>query len=190
MVIIYHFANPDIINFFLIVAYLILILAGVQLRKQDDNIKKSSFFILSGFLATFWYIIFIFIPAFMFTTPPTVDEIQFGEIYIFIWHKLVPGLILIICLGIINIFIGLNNKMNYGYYLTLSGVISIISILTNLFDGLVFSTSASILMAISMFFYLYFSIKIRVAYLIVFCGIFLFSLAFPLIMPDHWIHIF
>ncbi len=185
MTIVYHFANPDIINFFLIGAYLLLILAGIHLRRKNDNIKKSSFFILGGFLAALWYIIFIFIPAFMFTTPPTAEEIQFTDTYLLIWHDLVPAIILIISLGIINIYIGINNKMNYGFYLIMSGVIALISILVNLFNGIVVSTIASIIMAISMVFYLYFSIKNKLVYLIVFCAIILFSLAFPLIMPIH-----
>ena len=186
MTIIYHIANPNIVNFFLIIGYIILIFAGIQLRKKEGYINKSSFFILSGFLAAFWYIIFFFIPAFMFTSPPTAEEIQFTEMYVLIWHEIVPGLILIVSLGVINIIIGLNNKENYGIFLIISGIIFIISV----FLGFINPTIFSIVFGISILFFLYFSININNIYLSLFCVVIIFSLVFPLIMPDHYIHIF
>ncbi|MFW9781653.1 MAG: hypothetical protein ACFFFB_05140 [Candidatus Heimdallarchaeota archaeon] len=192
MVIIYHLANPDIVNIILIVDFTILIFAGFLLRKKIESVKKSWLFILSGFLAAVWYFIFFFIPAIMFTSLPSAEEIQFLEIYSLIWHKLVPGIILIVSLGVSNIIIGLYNKKNYGNYLIVSGGLSIISILLNSFDffPLVINTIASIIMAISVVVYLYFAIKIKAIYLCIFCIIFIFSIVFPLIMPDHYIKIF
>jgi hypothetical protein len=194
MTITYHFANPDIVNFFLLAAFIILFFAGIHLRKKEEYIKKSKFFIVSGLLASVWYIIFFFIPAFMFTAPPTAAEIQFTDNYMLVWQNLVPGLILILCLGVVNIIIGLNNKEEFGFYLVISGIIFISSILFGFIDffvpSIIISTITTIIMAISILFFLYFSIKTKSIYLTIFCVIFLFSLAFPLIMPVHYIHIF
>lgn len=187
MAIIYHFANPDIVNIILLIGYIILVIAGIHLKIQKKEVKKPTFFTLSGFLAALWYFVFFFIPAFMFTSPPTIEEIQFTDMYLLVWHELIPGLILIISLGVINIIIGLNNREDYGSYLLISGIIFIISILL---DFIVLPIITSIFMTISLLFFLYYSLRIKSIYLAVFCVTFIFSLVFPLIMPDHYIHIF
>ncbi|MFW9949253.1 MAG: hypothetical protein ACFFKA_03890, partial [Candidatus Thorarchaeota archaeon] len=127
MVIVYHFANPDIEKIILLGAFIILIIGGIQLKIKRDYIKFSILFILSGLITTLWYTIFFFIPAFMFTTPPTPTEIQFADNYIFIWHNLVPNIILISSFGIINIIIGQFNRNTYGLYLMTSGIVFCIS---------------------------------------------------------------
>ena len=60
MAIIYHFANPDIVNIILLIDYVILLIAGIHLKIQKKEVKKPTFFILSGFLAALWYFIFFF----------------------------------------------------------------------------------------------------------------------------------
>lgn len=190
MTFIYHFANPDIVKIILLIDFIVLIFGGLHLRIKRGDIKWSSLFILGGLLSATWYIIFFFIPAIMFTTPPTPLELQFINDYIFIWHKLVPGLVLLISLGVDNIVIGLMNKENYGVFLIISGVLLSISIVLTFFDSMILSLITSIIMGISLIFFLYFSIKIKVPFLVIFCIIYLFSMVFPLIMPDHYIILF
>jgi len=190
MAIVYHFANPDIITMILLGASIFLLIGGIRLKMKRKDIKLSVLFIFSGLITTLWYIIFFFIPAFMFTTVPTAAEVQFGNDYLFVWHKLVPGIILIYSLSINNFIVGMINRKSYGIYLILSGIISFVSILLNIIYPSLPSFVISIIMGISLLLFLYFSIRVKTTFLILFCAVYLFSIVFPLLMPDHYINLF
>jgi hypothetical protein len=184
MAIVYHFANPDILNIIRLVAFIFLTYAGFNIKKRNEDFKSPILFLIGGFIGVIWYIAFFLIPAFMFTTPPTAAEIQFGDTYIFVLHYLVPSLILMGIIGFINIILGLKNKANYGLWLLISGILFIISILLDLFPSisnlidLILSIIVFIGFALSSSFYLYFSIKFKNRYLITFSVLFIFSVIF------------
>ncbi|MFW9968652.1 MAG: hypothetical protein ACFFDF_00530 [Candidatus Odinarchaeota archaeon] len=196
MVIIYHFANPDIVNIIRLIAFILLVYAGYNLRKKNEDIKSPNLFLVSGFVGIVWYIVFFFIPAYMFTTLPTPAEIQFTNIYSFVLHSLVPTLILIAILGIIIIIIGVKNKENYGLWLLVSGILFITYIsldlvpaISDLID-LILSITIFIGIVLSSGAFLYFSIKFKSYYLIIFNVLFLLSLVFPAIGVNLYIPIY
>lgn len=196
MVIIYHFANPDIVNIIRLIAFIFLLYAGYYLRKKSKDFKSPILFLVSGIVGIVWYIVFIFIPAYMFTTPPTPAEIQFTNIYSFVLHSLVPTLILIAILGINIIIIGVKNKENYGLWLLISGILFIIFFpldlvpaISDLID-LILSITVSIGMVLSSGFFLYFSIKFKYHYLIIFNVLFILSIVLPAIGVNLYIPIY
>ncbi len=177
MAIIYHFANPNIINIIHLSAFMILTIAGYNLKKRNEVIKKPNLFLISGIIGTIWFIISFLIPAYMFTAPPTPAEIQFAYNYSLVWHNIVPSLILVGIFGIISIILGLKNRENDGLWLLLSGILFITSMFLDLFSfpGIIIFIG----MMISSCFYLYFSIKLKNPYLIAFSILSMISLTLP-----------
>ncbi|MFW9820127.1 MAG: hypothetical protein ACFFE5_11010 [Candidatus Thorarchaeota archaeon] len=196
MAIIYHFANPDIVNLIWLFAFIILTVAGYNLKRRNEGIKNTNLFLISGIIGTAWFIIIFLIPAYMFTTPPTPTEIQFTYLYSLVWHSLVPSLILIVILGIINIILGLGNKENYGLWLLLSGILFIVFTLLDLIptisplSDIILGIIISMGMVLSSCFYLYFSLKLKNTYLIVFSVLFLISIISIAIGLNLYIPIF
>ncbi|MFX1241275.1 MAG: hypothetical protein ACFFA7_08520 [Promethearchaeota archaeon] len=179
MVIIYHFANPNISNIILLVAFIVLIIAGYNFKKKMDQFNNSKLFLICGIIGTIWFIISFLIPAYMFTTPPTPAEIQYTYIYSLIWHNLVPSIILIGIFGIISIILGLKNLENHGLWIVLSGTFFITSMLLDLFS--ILAIIIFIGMMIASCFYLYFSIRLKNPYLIAFSVLSMISLTLPAI---------
>ncbi len=196
MAIIYHFANLDIINFILLFAFIIFTIAGYNFKKRNEEFKNTNLFLISGIIGTIWFIISFLVPAYMFTTPPTPAELQFAYLYSLVWHSLVPSFILIGIFGVINIILGLRNKKNYGLWLLLSGILFIVCTLLDLiptisplFDILL-EVVISIGMVLSSCFYLYFSLKLKSTYLLVFSILFLFSVISIAIRLNLYIQIY
>jgi len=192
MTIVYHFANPDMITFIHLTAFIILTVAGYQLKKRNQVFEIPFLFFISGIIGMIWFIVSFLIPAYMFTTPPTDAELQFTNLYSFFWHNLVPSLILIVIFGITNIILGLKNRENYGIWILVSGIFYItfmfLDILLN--SNLIFEIIIFIGMLMSSLFFLYFSIRFKNSYLIIFSVIFLFSLILPAIGLNLYIPIY
>ncbi|MFX0023876.1 MAG: hypothetical protein ACFE9S_16235 [Candidatus Hermodarchaeota archaeon] len=188
MAIIYHFANPDIINIIHLSAFIILIIAGFNIKKKNEAIEKPNLFLISGIIGTIWFVISFLIPAYMFTAPPTPAEIQYTYIYSLIWHNLVPSIILVVIFGIISIILGLKNLEYYGLWIVLSGIFFITSMLLDLFSILAIIIFIGLM--ISSCFYLYFCIRLKNPYLIIFSVLSMISLTLPAIGVMLYIPIF
>ncbi len=174
MAIIYHFSNPSILNMVHLVAFIILTIAGFNIKKRNEVIKKPSLFLISGIIGIIWFVISFLIPAYMFTSPPTPAEIQYTYLYSLVWHNLTPSIILTVIFGIISIILGLKNRENEGVWLMLSGILFITFMLLDLFSLLWIIIFIGML--ISLCFYLYFSIRFKNPYLIIFSILSMISL--------------
>jgi hypothetical protein len=165
------------INIIQLSAFIILIIAGFNIKKRNEAINKPSLFLISGIIGTIWFVVSFLIPAYMFTAPPTPAELQYTYIYSLVWHSLVPSIILIGIFGIISIILGLKNRENEGLWLMLSGILFITFMLLDLFSLLWIIIFMGML--ISSCFYLYFSIRLKNPYLIIFSILSMISLTLP-----------
>jgi hypothetical protein len=183
MAVTFHFREPfppDIITLF---SFILLLVGGVVLKKQN-KLKDPYLLIIGSTIALVWYISDLFIPGIILPAVPSPEDLEFTRIYGMIFNGLLRDLALISGLGILPLLLFYRNRSSGSIlFLALGAILAIISILLT-FDPyqLLIATFSLTATAFSMAFFAYYGYKLKNYFILLFSLSFIIACLFYFLM--------